>query len=457
MIGCASPSAPTSGRRSPTPSGATWSTGATTWSWSARAFRGPTSAGRSARRWHRTQAERGVVCCWTGTGVSMAANKVAGVRAALCTDAETAKGARRWNDANVLAMGLRLTSPELATEMIDAFLATEADPGERAEIAKLVLMTDLKLTEWTSCGGCAAKWGGAPLAGLLRSVRSAAAGGLPEGLLVGLAPFDDAAVYRLSDDLALVSTTDFFPPLVDDPADFGADRRGQRLQRRVRHGRPGRARPQHLRLPRARCPPRPSPPSSTPAAAVVDEAGGVVAGGHTIRTEEPIFGLAVQGIVHPDRILTKGGARPGDVLVLSKPIGTGIVLAGGDERRQGRRHRRDATAQPGGVRGARRAGRRRPRRHRRHRLRAARPRVGDGRALRRPAQLRHSARCRCTTAPWPRPRPACAPAATPATGPTSGRVTSTSGAAPALEALAYRPADVGRAARRGRSGRGRAT
>ena len=82
-------------------------------------------------------ADRGVVCCWTGTGVSMAANKVAGVRAALCTDAETARGALRWNDANVLAFGLRLTSPEVAREMLDAFLSTEVDDGEQAEIAKL--------------------------------------------------------------------------------------------------------------------------------------------------------------------------------------------------------------------------------------------------------------------------------------------------------------------------------
>jgi ribose 5-phosphate isomerase B len=82
-------------------------------------------------------ADRGVVCCWTGTGVSMAANKVAGVRAALCTDAETARGARRWNDANVLALGLRLTSPEVAKEMLDAFLTTEPDPDERVEIDKL--------------------------------------------------------------------------------------------------------------------------------------------------------------------------------------------------------------------------------------------------------------------------------------------------------------------------------
>ena len=83
------------------------------------------------------QADRGVVCCWTGTGVSIAANKVPGVRAALCTDAETARGARRWNDANVLAMGLRLTSPTLAQEMLDAFLATDAEAEEAANIAKV--------------------------------------------------------------------------------------------------------------------------------------------------------------------------------------------------------------------------------------------------------------------------------------------------------------------------------
>jgi len=82
-------------------------------------------------------AERGVVCCWTGTGVAIAANKVAGVRAALCTDAETARGARRWNDANVLAFGLRLTSPPVATEIIDAFLTTELDADEQATVARV--------------------------------------------------------------------------------------------------------------------------------------------------------------------------------------------------------------------------------------------------------------------------------------------------------------------------------
>ena len=83
------------------------------------------------------QADRGIVCCWTGTGVSIAANKVPGVRAALCTDAETARGARRWNDANVLALGLRLTSPTVAREMLDAFLSTEPEGDEAANIAKV--------------------------------------------------------------------------------------------------------------------------------------------------------------------------------------------------------------------------------------------------------------------------------------------------------------------------------
>jgi ribose 5-phosphate isomerase B len=82
-------------------------------------------------------ADRGVVCCWTGTGVSIAANKVPGARAALCTDAETARGARRWNDANVLAMGLRLTSPTVAREMLDAFFGTEPDAGEAENITKV--------------------------------------------------------------------------------------------------------------------------------------------------------------------------------------------------------------------------------------------------------------------------------------------------------------------------------
>jgi ribose 5-phosphate isomerase B len=81
--------------------------------------------------------DRGVVCCWTGTGVTIAANKVPGVRAALCTDSATAAGARRWNDANVLAFGIRLTSSEVAREMLDAFLSTDPDESEREAVSRI--------------------------------------------------------------------------------------------------------------------------------------------------------------------------------------------------------------------------------------------------------------------------------------------------------------------------------
>ena len=184
----------------------------------------------------------------------------------------------------------------------------------------------LRLTEWTACGGCAAKWGAAPLSALVRELAASA----DPALLVGLAPFDDAAVYRLSDDLAMVSTTDFFPPLVDDPADFGAIAAANAcsdvfaMGARVVLALNISAFPERLPLAAVEA-------ILASAGAVVAEAGGAVAGGHTIRSEEPIFGLAVQGLVHPDRIWTKSGAEAGDVLVLSKPLGTGIVLAGGSD------------------------------------------------------------------------------------------------------------------------------
>ena len=98
------------------------------WAWASEAAARDVAEGR---------ADQGVVCCWTGTGASIAANKVAGVRAALCTDRATASGARKWNDANVLVMGLRLTSPEVAREMLDAWFETDFDAGEAANVARL--------------------------------------------------------------------------------------------------------------------------------------------------------------------------------------------------------------------------------------------------------------------------------------------------------------------------------
>ena len=88
-----------------------------------------------ARAVARGEVERGIAVCGSGVGACIAANKVPGVRAALCTDAETARGARRWNDANVLAFGLRLTSSTVAKEMVDAFLATDFDPSEAEFVA----------------------------------------------------------------------------------------------------------------------------------------------------------------------------------------------------------------------------------------------------------------------------------------------------------------------------------
>ena len=162
------------------------------------------------------------------------------------------------------------------------------------------------------------------LTGLVADLPAA----IDPALLVGLAPFDDAAVYRVTDDVAMVSTTDFFPPLVDDPADFGAIAAANACSDVFAMG--GRvttalnisAFPERLPITAIEAVLR-------AAADTVRAAGGSIVGGHTIRSEEPIFGLAVQGLVHPDRIFTKGGAVPGDVLVLSKPLGTGIVLAGG--------------------------------------------------------------------------------------------------------------------------------
>ena len=188
----------------------------------------------------------------------------------------------------------------------------------------------LKLTQWTSCGGCAAKWGASLLTDLVSELASGAQSTIDPALLVGLAPFDDAAVYQVSDELALVSTTDFFPPLVDDPDDFGAISAANACSDVFAMG--GRvvmavniaAFPEHF--------PREAISTIFAAAArVVALAGGSVAGGHTIRNPEPVFGLAVQGVVDPKKIFRKAGARAGDVALLSKPLGTGLALAGGTD------------------------------------------------------------------------------------------------------------------------------
>lgn len=188
----------------------------------------------------------------------------------------------------------------------------------------------LSLTDRTDCGGCAAKVGADVLAEALAGL---AAGDSATGeLLVGLEPADDAAVYRVSDELAVLGTVDFFPPVVDDPHAFGAIAAANAVSDifamggRVAFALAIAALPEDLALDVTRS-------IFLGAAETVREAGGVLAGGHTVRDNEPKYGLAVIGFAHPDRLLRKNGARPGDRLVLTKGLGTGLVISG---RRQGR-------------------------------------------------------------------------------------------------------------------------
>jgi selenide, water dikinase len=206
----------------------------------------------------------------------------------------------------------------------------------------------IRLTELTDCGGCAAKLGADLLMEALTGLGAEAA---PDELIAGLAPPDDAAVYRVSDDLAIIGTLDFFPPLVDDARTYGEIAAANALSDVFAMG--GRvlfalsiaAFPEDL-------------PRDTLAAifdgasAKVREAGGTLAGGHTIRDPEPKYGLAVIGAAHPDRLLRKGGARRGDRLLLTKPLGTGLLVSGS---RQGRTDPADLAAAVEGMRRLNRA------------------------------------------------------------------------------------------------------
>ena len=203
-----------------------------------------------------------------------------------------------------------------------------------------------RLTELTDCGGCAAKLGADLLAEALAGLGADAAAHAPDALIAGLNPPDDAAVYRVSDDLAIIGTLDFFPPLVDDPRTFGEIAAANALSDVFAMG--GRvlfalsiaAFPEDL-------PRDVMTEIFAGASAKVREAGGTLAGGHTIRDPEPKYGLAVIGAVHPDRLLRKGGARPGDRLVLTKRLGTGILVSGA---RQGRTGEADLAAAIDGMR-----------------------------------------------------------------------------------------------------------
>jgi len=196
----------------------------------------------------------------------------------------------------------------------------------------MTLTKATRLTEMTDCGGCAAKLGADLLADALAGLGAETAADAPGALLAGLDPPDDGAAYRVSDDLAIIGTLDFFPPLVDDPRTFGEIAAANALSDVFAMG--GRV---LFALSIAAFPEALPRDVMTEifagAASKVREAGGTLAGGHTIRDPEPKYGLAVIGAAHPDRLLRKGGARPGDRLVLTKRLGTGVLVSGA---RQGR-------------------------------------------------------------------------------------------------------------------------
>ena len=190
----------------------------------------------------------------------------------------------------------------------------------------------IRLTELTECGGCAAKLGADALADVLAGLGVVEGEAPPADLIAGLTPPDDAAVHLVAPDLAVIGTVDFFPPLVDDPRTYGEIAAANAMSDvfamggRVLFALSVAAMPEDLPRETFRA-------ILDGAAAMVREAGGILAGGHTIRDPEPKYGLAVVGVAHPDRLLRKGGARPGDVLILTKPLGTGLLVSG---RRQGR-------------------------------------------------------------------------------------------------------------------------
>ena len=183
---------------------------------------------------------------------------------------------------------------------------------------------NIKLTKLTKCAGCGAKVGAGVLSQLLEGIRVHR----DPNLLVGFDKSDDASVYKLSDALALVQTVDFFPPIADDPYLFGQIAATNALSDVYAMGGEPKL-----------CLNIMAVPETMPREAVHDilrggydkvyEAGALITGGHSILDDEPKYGLAVTGFVHPEKMLTNAAARPGDVLVLTKPLGIGVLTSAG--------------------------------------------------------------------------------------------------------------------------------
>ena len=181
---------------------------------------------------------------------------------------------------------------------------------------------EVKLTKLANCAGCGAKVGAGVLAQLLDGIRVRQ----DENLLVGYDKSDDASVYKVSDDLALVQTVDFFPPIADDPYTFGAIAATNALSDVYAMGGEPKLALNIMAVPE-------DMPKETVHQILrggydkVYEAGAMITGGHSIYDKEPKYGLAVTGFVHPEKLLRNSDAHPGDVLFLTKPLGIGVLTS----------------------------------------------------------------------------------------------------------------------------------
>ena len=202
------------------------------------------------------------------------------------------------------------------------------------ESAILQPVPGLRLTGLASCAGCAAKMGIGTLHDILAPLKGAFEANANEQLLVGLDGADDAAVYLVAPGVAVIQTLDFFPPVVDDAYTYGAIAAANAMSDVYAMG--GEVK---LALNITAWPEDLDPAILGEVlrggAAKVAEAGGVIAGGHTIFDAEPKYGLSVTGVIHPDQIMQKSGALPGDVLLLTKRLGTGVLLTAQKESREG--------------------------------------------------------------------------------------------------------------------------
>ncbi|MFO1233391.1 MAG: selenide, water dikinase SelD [Paenacidovorax caeni] len=199
-----------------------------------------------------------------------------------------------------------------------------------------------RLTSLSHGGGCGCKIAPGVLSDILRS--SGAAGFVPPQLLVGIETSDDAAVYRLNDDQALVATTDFFMPIVDDPYEFGRIAATNALSDVYAMGGTPIMALALVAMPVNQLPLEVIGAIVRGGQDVCRAAGIPIAGGHTIDSVEPIYGLVAMGLVHPDRVRRNADARPGDVLVLGKPLGVGVYSAALKKEQLGDAHYREMIA-----------------------------------------------------------------------------------------------------------------